>query len=154
MIMSAGNLMLFVIKLIVFVVVAITLLWIVLARPILPTKDNQITYNDDIDPAVLRQHVESLSVEFTPRSFNHPGNLNRVADYIADLFHSYDADVKEQVFEVGGIQYKNVIAAFGKESEEVTIIGAHYDTAGEQPGADDNASGIAGLLELGRLLSK
>jgi Zn-dependent M28 family amino/carboxypeptidase len=47
-----------------------------------------------------------------------------------------------------------VIAEFGPETNERIVVGAHYDTAGPLPGADDNASGVAGLIELAGLLAK
>jgi Zn-dependent M28 family amino/carboxypeptidase len=47
-----------------------------------------------------------------------------------------------------------VIAHFGPETEERIVVGAHYDTAGPLPGADDNASGVAGLIELARLFAR
>lgn len=55
---------------------------------------------------------------------------------------------------VNGNTYKNVIGSIGIENKRHIIIGAHYDVCGDQQGADDNASGITGLLELARLLSK
>ena len=48
----------------------------------------------------------------------------------------------------------NIIASFGPEKGSRVIVGAHYDVCGDQPGADDNASGIAGLLEIARLLAQ
>src|SRR5205085_687602 len=47
-----------------------------------------------------------------------------------------------------------VIASFGPDTKEKLVVGAHYDSAGEQPAADDNASGVAGLIELAGLLNK
>ena len=41
----------------------------------------------------------------------------------------------------------------GQEEREIILVGAHYDTVTNSPGADDNASGVAALLELSRLLS-
>lgn len=57
-------------------------------------------------------------------------------------------------FEVEGRNYRNVIAEFGPETEERIVVGAHYDAYHAFPGADDNASGVAGLLELAGLLAK
>ena len=48
----------------------------------------------------------------------------------------------------------NVIAKFGPESDEITIVGAHYDAYSELRGADDNASAVAGLLETARLIAE
>ena len=60
--------------------------------------------------------------------------------------------VEMQRFTQDGKEYKNVICSFGPEAGERIIVGAHYDVYGDQPGADDNASGVAGLLELSRLV--
>jgi len=57
------------------------------------------------------------------------------------------------VYYVGTASYTNVIASFGPETGDRIIVGAHYDTVRGTPGADDNASGVAGLLELSRALS-
>jgi len=57
-----------------------------------------------------------------------------------------------QNFQVDGAPYRNVIARFGPTQGPLLVIGAHYDADHDTPGADDNASGIAGLLELARLL--
>jgi Zn-dependent M28 family amino/carboxypeptidase len=55
---------------------------------------------------------------------------------------------------VDGRTYRNVIALFGPDTKERIVVGAHYDSAGVQPAADDNASGIAGLIELAYLLGQ
>ena len=90
---------------------------------------------------------------FLPRDIEHPENLARAATWIAGELDRSGGRVCEQVFEVGGRSYRNILAGFGPEAGETVVVGAHYDTDGEMPGADDNASGIAGLLELARLLS-
>ena len=107
------------------------------------------------DPNRLRGHVELLTTAVSPRDANHPENLDRAAAYLRDHFSKTGARVREQTFEVRGRTYRNVIASFGPEKGPVLIVGAHYDSFGEfgaNPGADDNASGTAGLLELARLL--
>jgi Zn-dependent M28 family amino/carboxypeptidase len=71
---------------------------------------------------------------------------------VRDEFTAAGARVSEQPFTVQGRTYRNVIASFGPEDGERIVVGAHYDAFGPLPGADDNASGVAGLLELGRLL--
>ncbi|HEY6125844.1 MAG TPA: M28 family peptidase, partial [Steroidobacteraceae bacterium] len=55
--------------------------------------------------------------------------------------------------EADGKQFRNLIARFGPREGPLIVIGAHYDSCGDTPGADDNASGVAGLLELARLLA-
>ncbi len=107
-----------------------------------------------VDPSRLEAHVRKLSIELGPRDESHIENLDRVAAYIKDEFSQTTAQVSEQVYRVQGKTYRNVIAQFGPESNERVIVGAHYDTAGPLPGADDNASGVAGLIELARLLGR
>jgi Zn-dependent M28 family amino/carboxypeptidase len=106
-----------------------------------------------VDPSRLEAHVRKLSIELTPRDADHTENLDRAAAYIKEQFSQTKALVGEQVYGVQGRTYRNVIAYFGPETGERIIVGAHYDTAGPLPGADDNASGVAGLIELARLLN-
>jgi hypothetical protein len=105
-----------------------------------------------VDSTKLETHVRTLSQSFVPRDESHPENLDRCAAYIRREFESASARVSEQPFTIDGKTYRNVIAHFGPETKEMVVVGAHYDTAGPLPGADDNASGVAGLLELARLL--
>jgi hypothetical protein len=138
---------------IVLIVVGVFVLWLVLARPLI-AKGTAPSAVVSVDPRKLRAHVELLSKQFVPRDADHPEILLKAADNIAIEFRSNGARVHYQEFEVDGTRYKNVIAEYGPETLDVVVIGAHYDTDGDQPGADDNASGVAGLLELGRLLSR
>lgn len=78
--------------------------------------------------------------------------LNECAEYILKEFKKCSDYTEEQKYLVDGSEYKNVICSFGSPDAERIIVGAHYDVCGIQPGADDNASGVAGLLELARLL--
>lgn len=103
-------------------------------------------------PDRLEKVVLVLSEELVPRDAAHPDNLERVATYVAEKFESHSERVEYQPYRAGNIDVKNVRAFFGPETETRVVVGAHYDVAGPFPGADDNASGVAGLLELGRLL--
>lgn len=107
-----------------------------------------------VDPARLEAHVRMLAETLSPRDYEHTDNLDRVAEYISREFKAAGAEVSEQSYEAFGRTYRNVLGFFGPKSEERIVIGAHYDTAGPLPGADDNASGVAGLLELAHLLAK
>ena len=60
--------------------------------------------------------------------------------------------MERQPFVVAGRPYANLIARFGGTNSPRIIVGAHYDACGDIPGADDNASGVAVLLELAALL--
>jgi Zn-dependent M28 family amino/carboxypeptidase len=107
-----------------------------------------------VDPKRLESHVRALSETFHPRDFSHPENLERVADYVAEHLAKAGGHVESQSYRVEDRSYRNIIARFGPETAERLVIGAHYDSAGPQPGADDNASGVAGLLELAVLLGQ
>jgi hypothetical protein len=103
----------------------------------------------------LEKHVNKLAVEFHPRDYTNIDNLNRSADYISAEFEAIGLEVVEQTYTIDGASYRNIIARLGPDSKKMMVIGAHYDTAGDHnPGADDNASGVAGLIELAKLLSK
>lgn len=103
----------------------------------------------------LQAHVNALAVDLLPR---HYKNLDVSAKYIQDSFSASGAKVLTQPFYADSDQsiktkVANVIAKFGSDSGPLILVGAHYDAYSEFPGADDNASAVAGLLELGRLLS-
>lgn len=109
------------------------------------------------DAAELRRHVDYLTSEVRPRDARHPENLDRAAGYIERELRAAGACVRVQPFVVGDKTYRNVIATFGQDDRRpLLIVGAHYDAFSAKaglPGADDNASGTAGLLELARLLA-
>ncbi len=107
-----------------------------------------------VDPERLTAHVRALSETFHPRDHLHLENLERAADYIAGHLERAGGHVESQLFQVEGRGYRNLIARFGPEGGERLVIGAHYDSAEGTPGADDNASGVAGLLELAVLLGR
>jgi hypothetical protein len=109
------------------------------------------------DPERLRQHVLFLTNDVRPRGASHPENLDRAAQYIARSFRAAGGITSIQTYNARRNQYSNVIARYGPSDPRspMLIIGAHYDAfadTGDLPGADDNASGTAGLLELARLL--
>lgn len=101
----------------------------------------------------LEAYVRALSERFVPRDYLHPENLDRAAAYIGTELEAAGGTVAEQPFEVRGTTYRNVVASFGPNGTDRIVVGAHYDAAGELPAADDNASGVAGLIELARLLA-
>ena len=104
------------------------------------------------DAAALQRHVEFLASSELPRNARNADGLLRAANYIANAFSLTRARVSEQPYTVTGTTGKNLIARFGPDKGSLLVVGAHYDVFGNLPGADDNASGVAGLLELARLL--
>jgi Zn-dependent M28 family amino/carboxypeptidase len=105
------------------------------------------------DARRLEGYVRRLCEEFFPRDAFHAGNLDRAAAWIAAELGRADARVAEHLFQRDGRAYQNVVASFGPETGERVVVGAHYDACGELPGADDNASGVACLIELSRGLA-
>jgi Zn-dependent M28 family amino/carboxypeptidase len=89
-----------------------------------------------------------------PRDASNLRNLDFVAAYIREELEKSGARTREQPYQAGNRTYRNVIATFGPETKEIIVVGAHYDAAGPYPGADDNASGVAGIIELAQLLGK
>ncbi len=111
----------------------------------------QINHVDTI--RVKNDLFEIVNLEKS-RNYKNIEMLNKVALYIKTEFEKVCDSVAYQSYNVDNSEYKNVIASIGMKNKERIIIGAHYDVFGDQQGADDNASGVAGLLELARLLSK
>ncbi|WP_223787741.1 M28 family peptidase [Marinicella meishanensis] len=106
-----------------------------------------------VKPEDLQRHVRFLS-EQTNRSHNQPEGLAAASAYIEAELMAMGLDPQQQAFDVYGQSHHNIVVRLGPVSPELIIIGAHYDAYDEMPGADDNASGVAGLLELARLLQQ
>ena len=86
------------------------------------------------------------------RNYQNIESLETVSNYIKEEFIQAGLTVEEQQWFAQGEEYTNVIATFNKCDGARLIVGAHYDVCGNQPGADDNASAVAGLLETARLI--
>lgn len=101
--------------------------------------------------------VNYLSGEIGERSYRDIKKLDRTAAYIEDKFRSYGCKPRRQPFGYRKNTYYNVICEIKGRSDDkegLVVIGAHYDTVTGTPGADDNASGVAALLELARLTAE
>jgi Zn-dependent M28 family amino/carboxypeptidase len=95
--------------------------------------------------------VGVLSEDIGVRSYRDIDSLNRAADFIEEKLRSFGFDPRRQPFDYEGVQYYNIDVEAKGAAPEVLVVGAHYDTVVGSPGADDNASGVAGLMELARL---
>lgn len=101
----------------------------------------------------LFRHVEHLSEKIGSRNFTEPSKIAAARDYIADRLRLYGLNPALQNFTVGSMTFSNVMVTFKGclYPEEIIVIGAHYDTVLGTPGADDNASAVAMLLETARI---
>lgn len=104
------------------------------------------------DTTRIFKDLRFITKEGVNRNYKNLDTLNKVAAYIKNRFSEVSHDIEEQKFMVKGFEYKNIICSFGPKKGKRIIIGAHYDVCKDQEGADDNASGVAGLLELARML--
>jgi len=96
--------------------------------------------------------VQFLAGEIGPRNVDHPGSLDRAADWISRQLEATGLDVEAFTFLTGSTPCRNLQATLSGSRPECgsIILGAHYDTAFSAPGANDNATGVATLLELAR----
>jgi Peptidase family M28 len=104
------------------------------------------------DTANIKRNLAAIINTPEKRIYYNVAVLDSVAGYIKNEFSKYTDRVSRQLYMVNNQFYSNIIASFGPEAGERIVVGAHYDVCGEQDGADDNASGVAGILELARLL--
>jgi len=100
----------------------------------------------------ISHHLKKIIQTEKPRNHKNLSVLNQVADYIFKDFHQYADSTYYQPYLVSGKEYKNVVGVFGSQHAKTIVIGAHYDVCGDQDGADDNATGVVGLLELAKML--
>jgi Zn-dependent M28 family amino/carboxypeptidase len=98
----------------------------------------------------LRAHVVALAGEIGERNAAHPEALERAALYVEQQLRASGYQVRQQVVEVDGEAFRNLEAELPgtAKHDEILVVGAHYDSVRGSPGADDNASGVAVLLEL------
>jgi Zn-dependent M28 family amino/carboxypeptidase len=140
--------------------------WAVTTQPFVVPVPSQVPSPDE---ARLRSTVRHLSEALYPRSFDQPRRLAAAGRYVRDAFAAAGAKVEEQDVLVQGERFFNIVARFGPAQGPLLVVGAHYDSYGDAiaasragkhgpdthtPGADDNASGVAALVELAHLLAQ
>jgi Peptidase family M28 len=117
-----------------------------------PISSNAKSFERLADTTNIRRNLSSIINTPDYRNYKNITVLDTVAERIKKEFKSYTNNVYMQAYKVDESGYKNVIASFGPETGERIIVGAHYDVSHDQDGSDDNASGVAGVLELAKLL--
>lgn len=100
----------------------------------------------------LHRHVSRLSAHIGERHMWKDGSLDRAADYIESEFVSIGYKTVRQNYTAYGRKVCNLLSIKPGRADHAIVIGAHYDSVPGSPGADDNASAVAGLIELARLM--
>lgn len=119
--------------------------------PFLPLTADELTIRQH-----LERHIYKLAGDIGERNMDHYPQLLKAADYIENAFKEAGYSVTTQAYDVEGKTVKNLIAEHQGQNKahEIIIVGAHYDSIFGATGADDNASGVAAVLEIARFLAK
>jgi hypothetical protein len=107
------------------------------------------------DQAALRDrladHVRYLSSKIGERNVSHPSSLLAAKGYLRTTLQDIGYEVTELRYFVGKVEVTNLeVVVPGADSSKTVLVGAHYDSAQNTPGANDNASGVAAVIELAR----
>lgn len=107
-----------------------------------------------VNQADLEQYLDVLCVKIGERNLKTPEALEKTAIWLESTLGSGNIGypIKRQIYEVNGNAVRNLIAELPgtTRKDEIVVIGAHYDTVPNCPGANDNGTGVAGLLALAR----
>lgn len=121
------------------------------------------SYSGDLPPltatqrelgCALRAHVEALAGAIGERHIGRPAALARASAYVGEAWASAGLDARAEPFAVGRREVANIVAEQAGVSHpgRLLVVGAHYDTVPGCPGANDNGTGVAALLEMARAL--
>ncbi|MBI4358701.1 MAG: M20/M25/M40 family metallo-hydrolase [Candidatus Omnitrophica bacterium] len=107
---------------------------------------------EEINKELLKRHLEKIVGERTAGLSDQ--HLEEVFLYVKETLAGLGYEIELDLFSFEGGRFENIIGRKkGGVSEERIIVGAHFDTVPGSPGADDNASGVAVMLELARMLA-
>lgn len=111
---------------------------------------------DEVSVSALKRHVTTLAGEIGERNVFRPQQLRRAADYLRGAWRDAGQTVHEHTYALDGTQWANLEAVVPgtTRATEIVIVGAHYDSVAGSPGANDNGSGVAAVLELSRLFAR
>ncbi len=103
----------------------------------------------------LETHVRTLAGAIGERHVGRPRALDAAVGYLEGVLVEYGYAVARQEFRAGGQNVCNldVEVAGARAGSPVVVVGGHYDTVPGSPGADDNASGAAAVLEIAGALA-
>jgi Peptidase family M28 len=122
-----------------------------------PGPDTACRPSDSMRPELatrLSRHITYLASDIGPRASGQSRELEATASYIEREFRQQGWSTQRQYTGPEDWHFNVVAQAERPASRDLLVIGAHYDTVPDSPGADDNASGVAALLEIARALPK
>src|SRR4051812_39025090 len=124
--------------------------------PMICNRMSSMDVADQAQQMTLRDHVARLAVESGPRNLYHHRALQQTEAYIWNRFVAFGYTPHRQEYTARDKAFANLMATVPGRSrpDEIFVVGAHYDTHKNSPGANDNGSGVAGLLELARHFSR
>lgn len=102
----------------------------------------------------LKVYLEQIIGNDSYRNYKNIEELQRVSAWIKEQMRLFGIPCQYQTYSVNGLGYRNVVCNLAAGHADKVIVGAHYDVFGEQQGADDNASGVAGVIEIARILAQ
>lgn len=115
------------------------------ALPVITTEQTELA-------AELERDVTWLASEIGYRHVDAPVGLQAAADGLAERLGALGLVVSRDAFDVGDVTCENIIGELvgSTHSDEIVVVGAHYDSAGDIPAANDNGSGVAATLAIAR----
>lgn len=119
------------------------------------------SYRDPLPPltvaevalkSALEKNLHKLAVEIGERNYSKYAQLINTANFIADKFSGFGYQVRRQNYEVDNQQFENLEVEIqgSYQPEQIVVIGGHYDSVFNCPGANDNGTGTAAVLELAK----
>jgi len=115
-----------------------------------------LTADEQFSARMLQKHTVVLAHDIGSRSIWHPDSMSSAVLYLEKVLHDLGYAVHQQRFDSYDVPVVNLEVEIpgNRLSEEIIVIGAHYDSVENSPGANDNGSGVAALLEIARLLTR
>jgi hypothetical protein len=146
---------------ILFVVLLTIALWLWLTMLRMPEK----SYQEQLPPLqkeevilqdLLQQDIQKIAVKIGARNYSQYENLNTTKSFLVTALTQLGYTVRQQEYKIDRKPYYNLeVQRLGTEKpNEVVLIGGHYDSAFNSPGANDNGTGAAATLELARIFAK
>ncbi|MCX6906753.1 MAG: M28 family peptidase [Verrucomicrobia bacterium] len=139
---------------VVVVVMFVTLYYMSHCGPRNPERVVKTTNQEELQQLSdrLAAHIQKLAGDIGERNVFKPDAYRRAADYVAGVFRGAGYEVDWERYEAERMTCANLIAARGGStlSSQIIVVGAHYDSVRGSPGANDNGSAVAALLELAR----